>query len=391
MLEKFELTQDQLEDIRDALRGRIQEGLAASGREIKALPAFLPYPDPELKGTATVVDAGGTNMRAALVQLKGGGEVEVVAGPIKDSIPDGREQRVTAEQFFQAQAELVRKLAPPPKLPLGYCFSYPAETLPTKDARLLRWTKGVDIPGVEGTMVGARLQEAIRRAGLEPGPVSVMNDTVASLLGGGVVHARGQVPHYIGLIVGTGTNMAALFSIDQISKVAAADWPADKKMCINLESGNFHPPHLTEWDDQVDASSDQPGTQRFEKAVSGYYLPFLLEVLCPDLPGFDPRKGTQQLVALRERGEGEAAEAARLLLQRSADLVAAALVAVMDHYGPGDVGILAEGSLIWGDPLYRDRVEATMARLLKGERKARIIEQRKDVNLIGAAGAALSG
>ncbi len=389
MFEELELSKDQKQDIRLALRMRILEGLAAPGKEIKALPAYLPYPDPDLKGTAIVVDAGGTNMRAALVELRGGGEVEVTAGPLKDTIPDGRKVKVTAYEFFSAQARLVEKLSPPSGLPLGYCFSYPATTIPSKDARLLRWTKGVDIPGVEGTLVGAQLQRVIREFGIETGPVSVMNDTVASLLGGGITHVDVDFPHAIGLIVGTGTNMAALFPIEKIPKVDPDQWTSERPMCVNLESGNFNPPHLTRWDDLLDEKSDAPGTQRMEKAVSGYYLPYLFALIAPDCPGFDPAKGSKQLVDIRDSG-GEYAETAGLILRRSADLVATALVAVMDLYGAGDVAVWGEGSLLWGDPLYVPQVEKTMAELLQGERKVKIFEQRPDVNLIGAAAAALS-
>ena len=43
-------------------------------------------------------------------------------------------------------------------------------------------------------------------------------------------------------------------------------------MAINLESGNFSPPHLTTADDALDRASDNPGAQRFEKAVPGAWL-----------------------------------------------------------------------------------------------------------------------
>lgn len=391
-LELLELSLEQLQAIRKSLTGRIREGLAAEGREIKALPTYLPVPDASLAGTAMVVDAGGTNMRAALIELKGNGRVDVLGGPIGERIPDGRgDERVTAAQFFGAQAELMCRLSPPSGLPVGYCFSYPAETLPSRDARLLRWTKGIDIPGVEGTMVGAQLKDALSQCNLSPGRVVVMNDTVASLMGGRVLYPHLDYDErYIGLIVGTGTNMAALIPADEITKIEAESW-GGREMLVNLESGNFTPPHLTPWDDAVDRKTDHPGLQRFEKAVSGYYLPFLFQEVCPGVPGFEPEKGTRQLVELRDESHPneEARRTADLLLKRSADLVAAALTAVSDLYPPRDFGILAEGSLIFGDPRYASRVESTIDRLVDGKRAGHIIQQRENVNLIGAASAAL--
>jgi hexokinase len=93
---------------------------------------------------------------------------------------------------------------------------------------------------------------------------------------------------------------------------------------------------------------------------------------------------------------------AQALINRSADLVAAALGGLIGAYTPQDggkdVGILAEGSLFWKTPGYSDRVIATLARLLAPGESANIIPiptdavsgQRLDPNWIGAASAALS-
>jgi hexokinase len=161
-------------------------------------------------------------------------------------------------------------------------------------------------------------------------------------------------------------------------------------MAVNLESGNFDPPHLSEYDRQVDAASDNPGFQRFEKAVSGYYLPFLFERILPGHPGFDPAQGTGALVALRDSGTGQAQQVAEALLARSADLVAATLVSVIDEYEPNGepVGILAEGGFFWNDPQYAPRLSQTLTRLLAGRATAHVL-QTDEANLVGSAVAAL--
>ena len=43
------------------------------------------------------------------------------------------------------------------EMPIGYCFSYPAESVLSGDAKLLRWTKGVDIKEMVGQLVGKPL------------------------------------------------------------------------------------------------------------------------------------------------------------------------------------------------------------------------------------------
>lgn len=379
-LDQLILNRRQLEEVRQTLADRIGLGLKDEGEEIRALLTYLPPPDGPTKGYAVVVDCGGTNMRAALVNT---GSRKIEAGPHEAPIVSGRDAPVTGDVFFDAQAALVAKLDPPPCTPVGYCFSFPTHVLPSRDATLIRWTKGVHVTGVAGELVGASLARALRRQGVEPGEVRVLNDTVASLLAGALV--RPGFDDYIGLIVGTGTNMAGFLPLSSVAKYHGL---LTGKMAINLESGNFDPPYLTPADHSVDKASDNPGQQRFEKAVSGYYLPFLFEQCCPGISGFDPKKGSKQLVDFRaNRPESPEGRASARLLSRSADFVAASLAGLMDHYpGQGSVAILAEGSLFWGDPQYSARVGETLQSLI-GDRKFAIVRE-SEANLMGAACAA---
>lgn len=447
-----------LTQVRTALGAGIREGLQRDGAEIMALPAYLAPASRETKGEAIVVDSGGSNMRAALVALQGEGQAKLLAGPITEPLPSGRNgSRPSATEFFSAQAALVAELDAPAGLHVGYCFSYPSEALPNLDARLTRWTKGVDIPGVEGTLVGSQLREALAQAGVDVGKVRVLNDTVAALLGGTYGPAStAKVSDVIGFIAGTGTNTAAAFPLTRLTKLTEVSGPAwdGQKMAVDINSGAFGLDSLTDWDRALDQQDARPGTQLFEKAVAGFYLPYLLAQICPDTPGFDPALGAGQLVRYRdaspEQRQQEAAEilvrrlaadagkkppqwlatnlgldslvsvavlATRLLadaryaeqmratcrcleaagwvaatlLERSADLQAAALAAVIDVVAPtGPVGILAEGSLFWKDPRYAPRFETTLANLLTPTHTALVLSMTH-ANLVGAACAALGG
>lgn len=383
----FRLSREQLEDVRAALAERIREGLAADQQEIAALPSYYRAPDRSRTGRALVIDTGGTNMRAAVVAVEEGGRTQLVKGPLKKRLT-ARETKLDGGAFFAMQAELAKELDVPIGLPVGYCFSYPALNTPEGDSRLIKWTKNVEIEGVEGTLVGERLSAALKDAGLEPQSVHVLNDTVASMLGGALTHAELEADRFIGLIVGTGTNMAAFFDAEQAPKLPRN---FSGKMAINLETGNFTPPHLTPLDEELDRESDNPGRQRFEKAVSGYYLPFLFDRLWPHHSAFEPQLGSAALVDFRDRGlEHLSQEAADALLSRSADLVAASIAAVVDLYGAGGtIGVLAEGSLIWGDPKYGPRVADTLSQLLGGPERAKLLKT-EDANLVGSAIVALT-
>lgn len=372
-----ELSLQQLEDIRAALRDRIQEGLAADGQQVACLPAYLAQPQPGQHGEALVVDAGGTNVRAAWVRLDG--EVSILKGPLSGVLPDGRSRPVHAPEFFGYQSDLLLQLGAPTGLPLGYCFSYPARVEPSGDARLLHWTKGIKVTGVVGELVG----QALRAAYGQPGVVKVLNDTVAALLGG-AIFAGPEYTQHIGLIVGTGNNMATFLPKSKLTKL---EQPWEGTMAVNLESGNFHPPHLDAVDDTIDSISDNPGKQRYEKAVSGFYLPQLLQCLCPHLRLPEGASSKEVVEWADKPGQEPASLAARWLLDRSADMVAAGLAAVADHLAEGNLAIQAEGGLFWKATGYRDRVQATLEKLVT--RRFAII-RGDEVNLVGAAAAALA-
>lgn len=380
---EFALSLETLGQIVEIFRSRILEGLAKEGQEIGALPTFMPLPSGYQKGRALVVDTGGTNMRAALVEIRPG-DGELLSGPISDKVPDGRHgESLSADQFFSAQAKLSNRLEHlESNLPLGYCFSYPAQSTPDGDARLLRWTKGLRIDGVVGRPVGEALRESLTTEGLRTSGVKVLNDTVASLLGGAHLYAKPEYgANYIGLILGTGTNMAGVFSDTTLTKV---ECPAP--MVVNLESGNFNCPFLTPFDDKLDELSQNPGAQRFEKAVSGHYLPQLFDLIHPGLElGTDSAK----LVELRDSDQSEAGKLAGTLLHRSALLASAGLAAVAGLYPSRyRTAVLGEGGLLWGDSRFAPTVEATLQQLLPTH-SIELVHQRDNVNLLGAACAAL--
>ena len=388
-LRQLALHDDTLERVRQCFAERVAAGLRADDQQIRALPTYIPPARPTTERAATadksavvaVVDVGGTNCRAAVVRPVGD-TLQVVRGPTSRALPVRGETSPDATTFFDLQAELLCELRPDAGIPLGYCFSYPAESLPDGDARLIRWTKGLAVAGVVGHRVGKRLSQALHRHGCQPGSVVVLNDTVASLLAGSQ-QARENPASVVGLIVGTGTNMAGFLRPPKL---------VDQRqtMAINLESGNFCPPEeiFTEADEAVDAA-DSPGKQRLEKMVGGHYLPKIFAQLSTSTRGFDPNGSAEQLQKLVERGEGDTeARIAQAILDRSADLVAATLAGLIDHYPAGHrVSIVAEGALFWSGS-YAQRVRASLSRLGGQERFSLL--RLEHANLVGAASAALA-
>ena len=397
----FKLSTVQLKEIALDLQLKVENGLKKHNTEIQCIPTYIKPKTLGVEGQATVLDLGGTNYRAAVVSFKDGkADIYPPNGWSKD-LSVMKTKGFTADQLYAEQASFLKDLKMPEKSPIGYCFSYPAECLPDGDAKLLRWTKGVDIPEMIDQPIGKPLKEYLNGKGeTEFTAVKVINDTVASLFAG---LSDSSFDAYIGLIVGTGTNMATFIHSDQIGKLdKELNWQGLTP--INLESGNYHPLHLTAIDDQVDAASSTKDAQRFEKAVSGMYLGKVFTALFPE-DGFDENfdaKSLTDLINKPDKNKKKHVRAARRIYKRSAKLVAASLaglVAVMVSHDPTikKVCLTAEGSLFWSKVKSCKEYNKLVSKFLKvlleelghGDVKVKVAEIH-NANLIGSAVAALS-
>ena len=276
MNNQFALSNQQLLDIANNLRQKIETGLQKDGTEIKCLPTYIHPKKDGISGEATVFDLGGTNFRAAVVSV--GEETKITCLAEKD-ITEMKNEGFSKENLYQSQAETIKQLTLPENSPIGYCFSYPAKSLTNGDAELINWTKGVNIAGMTGNPIGVPLVEYLNQnTGSNFYKIAVVNDTITSLFAG---LKNPGYDAYIGLIVGTGTNMATFFPSEYIPKIKdLKGWSGETP--VNLESGNFNPPHLTPIDEIVDANSDNKGFQRFEKAISGMYLGRIFRAAFPN-------------------------------------------------------------------------------------------------------------
>jgi hexokinase len=245
----------------------------------------------------------------------------------------------------------------------------------------------------------------------------VANDTVAALM---LQSYRvrgldaGAPPADVGLVLGTGTNLAADLG------------PAGIR---NLESGNFDGVARVEtpYDAALDRELDEPvpGAQRFEKMVSGHYLgellrralrdlgsraarehwsapsalatPFALDSVDVSRIAADDTRGLDDVAALlrslgvpstaEERQEVRALGAA--IARRAARLIGAALVGTLrflDAELADRRTIAVDGSLWGGYPGFEALVRETIVELLGAERARRIeIAYVKDSTSAGAA------
>lgn len=162
---------------------------------------------------------------------------------------------------------------------LGFTFSFPVRQLGINSGTLIRWTKGFDIPDAVGHDVCALLQSAIDDLHLPVRVAALVNDTVGTLMARSYT-SPGETGTMLGAIFGTGTNGAYVEKLDKITKLQkmkdAHYETASGEMIINAEWGSFDN-HLsvlpsTVFDRELDADSNNPGVQMFEKRVSGMFL-----------------------------------------------------------------------------------------------------------------------
>jgi hexokinase len=399
MNNKFALSTKQLLEIANDLKKKIEIGLQKDGTEIKCLPTYIHPKKDGISGEATVFDLGGTNFRAAVVSV--GKETKITDSAEKD-ITEMKTKGFTRENLYDSQAQIIKKLKLPANSPIGYCFSYPAKSLTNGDAELLCWTKGVNIPNMTGDPVGAPLVDYLNKhVGSKFHKIAVVNDTITSLFAGLM---NPGYDAYIGLIVGTGTNMATFFPSDYIPKLKdLKSWSGETP--VNFESGNFDPPHLTVCDAEVDTNSDNKGFQRFEKAISGMYLGRVFQAAFPNDSFDENLDGASLSKMMNNPGafKPEYVETAFQIYERSAKLVAASIAGVVMNLNSAypklkKIQVLAEGSLFWSsvkteNASYVGIVNACLKDLLTdlgmGDKEVKI-SQMENANMIGAAMSVLS-
>ena len=243
----------------------MKKGLDGTNSSIKMIPTYISSNGTPPNGVPTItVDAGGTNLRIALVTFSEGRPVisDMNVYPIPGSMGE-----ISADAFFNEIAEKILPLAEVSNK-IGFCFSYPAEIFPNRDGKILRLSKGVLVRGAENLVIGRELTRKLCAKGIGKDlGFTLINDTVACMMGGAAEFPVTAFDGTCGLILGTGFNTCYLEKGDQITKLAHAD-----DMIINCETGNFSKVFRGQADEMTDLASENPGIGFCEKMISGAYL-----------------------------------------------------------------------------------------------------------------------
>ncbi|MBL7006304.1 MAG: hexokinase [Spirochaetia bacterium] len=260
----------------DQFLDEMRRGLSGEDSPVKMLPTYismqndLPVDEPVI-----VLDAGGTNFRICTVSFDK--ELKPVISNFKKNKMPGFEREVSAKEFFTLIAEYVQPVIHTSRK-IGFCFSYPADINPERDGTLLFFSKEIKAPEVRGMQIGKNLLSELGQE--QAGHITnltLLNDTVATLLAAKAAAAGKNYSGYIGFILGTGTNTSYLESNKNITKVSGLD--RSGYQIINVESGGFGFKG-SRLDREFYATTENPERYHFEKLISGAYLgPYAGKVL----------------------------------------------------------------------------------------------------------------
>lgn len=241
------------------LLAQMELGLSGQGN-IPMLPSYLEADiRPAAGARCCVLDAGGTNLRAAKAEFDAGGNC--VLRDLQKAPMPGTQGELSAEQLYGQLAAYAEGTGCPERI--GFCFSFNVDMERDLDGTLLAWCKEVRVPDAPGKKVGASLKKAL---GALCKTVRVLNDSTAALLG-----AKAQDPDVtLGLILGTGINICYPEKLERIPKV-----PQDLRgnaMIISTEIGEFAGFPRNRFESSVIEASDDPTLAHAEKQCAGAYL-----------------------------------------------------------------------------------------------------------------------
>ncbi|MCX8131356.1 MAG: hexokinase [Clostridia bacterium] len=247
----------------------MQKGLDSANSSLRMIPTYISM-DKEIpvNEPVIVIDAGGTNFRVCVVHFDE--DKNAVIEDFNVYPMPGTKGELNKDEFFDTMAKYLLPVIDKSRK-IGFCFSYPAETLPNKDGRLMNFSKEVKVRGVEGEMIGENLLKAVGQHGYDnKKSIVLLNDTVATLLGGKASFPNRVFDSYIGFILGTGTNTCYIEKNCNIGKVEELK-TSEGSMLINVESGGYKKVPRGRIDAEFDSGTVNPGEYAFEKAISGAY------------------------------------------------------------------------------------------------------------------------
>ena len=267
---------------------------------------------------------GGTNFITSLATITKNGKVKEISGTRKE----GKLPKLTKQTLLTFLQKEIRKEAEAVAINFAFPLKPVTGNVGEIDGILQGTTKEHELFDLIGNPIGTTIKKLLGR----DIPIAVANDTVCLAF----MHDS--------LVVGSGFNISI---------------HSGQNTIVNLEAGNFNKfpqtPELT----IIDDSSIKSGQGRFEKMLSGTYLPQQYNLLAKNnnftLPQLNK---SEQLTTLAQKTSPKNETLlSRFVLQRSASLVACALAAIYAFKNQQKLIFTTEGSVFWKAWNYKKNVQ----------------------------------
>eukprot|EP01084_Bolivina_argentea_P109486 195713_1 len=247
------------------------------------------------QGVFYTLDWGGTNYRVVRVEFSGEKGKTPKTNEFKMAIPKKYQSCSSSVELFDhlaghvknkliADKELNSSLLDSPKYEykVGFTFSFPMAKPAVDQGILCKWTKGFDVPEVEGKDVAQLMNNSFSNLDINAQIHAVCNDTVGTLLATAYKHDNVRV----GVILGTGSN-ASYIEPNSPNIFTDESKTESKQEIINIEWGNFDKVPRNKIDLIMDKYCPNTGDQFAEKIISGFYLGEMVRLLAIEIFGKD--------------------------------------------------------------------------------------------------------
>jgi len=434
MCRPFRITDDALLQVEGKLRRSIDKGLQTEKvNNVQCFPSYVTMlPTGNESGLHFVVDFGAPGFRLLVTDFQRVTEEGHYKGTEAEKIKNGDQDLFDyiAESmwdFINQRQPLVKRIKKEKELKCTFIFGFPVKQENLKSGKLVKWTKGFNIEGVQGCDIKELLESSIKKIPelheLNIDIVAFVSNVTALLCGGIETNAKCK----IGLILGAGINASYLENIDEIRTInrRSAKIPnSAEEMVINTELGSFGDNKeldflRTQWDISLDEETHDAGSQIFEKMISKQHMgeiirrvlltlvdkkliflsrshetlrkvgSFPIEYVCKVEE--DPiGKYGRTITVLNNLGIDdvldEDCKIVRYVCQcvsiRAAKLISAACVALLNKIGDKDVKIAVYGDLYHLHPYLGSNIESKVKHLMGTDTKVELLDQ--DTGIGGA-------
>lgn len=406
----------ELADEAVVFREEMQAGLDKRPSSLMMIPSYTRVDNnlPQNK-EVIVIDAGGTNLRVATVHFNE--KKHPVIQYFSNYPMPGSQGKLSRDVFFET---IVQYLEPVLALSshVGFCFSFPAKILSNGDGEVLGLNKEVLVDDIQGCRLGENINRVLKKHGHEAKTFFVVNDTIATMLGGAASTQNQSYSSHIGYILGTGTNTCYVEKNPAYVECMGG-------ISINIKSGGYKKFLQGDFDKMVDEASSNPGDHLLEKMMSGAYLGTLIhtsvmeaakeglfsddfleslknikQITMSQVDDFcSAPHGTGELAALIQNEENDRLtlyEIIDALYERDARLAIVKLCAILQKCDSGHnplkpVCVTAEGTFFYKSKLFRNKLDYYNEAFLKRQMNLYCEFIKVDyATLIGAAAAAMS-